>query len=160
MFALQGRLHFYSDKWGIFVHVRCPAERCERTCRFAGNSSFCHALACEVLTPTCTCTSPYCQFIICMFYLLECHTEQHFVFKYILQFLKFTMLILWEFLSFTSFCRKQAYNSLCQFCCRAPAFTSFCCAHNNFLVLWSCFQMTITLNHCAHYSCVLKQLDL
>ena len=63
------------------------------------------------------------------------------------------------FLSFTSFCRKQAYNSLCQFSCRAPTFTSFCCAHNNFLVLWSCFQMTIPLNYCAHYSCVLKQLD-
>ena len=90
---------FKSSLWSSFTNIflikghiiGCPAEHCERMCRFAENSSFCQAHAFEVLTPT----STYRQFTICMFYFLKCHTKQDIVFKYhILQFYLYSQLCL------------------------------------------------------------------
>ena len=77
----------YWYPYGISSGVRQNNMNTMHQC--AWNSSFWQAHAIKVPTPTCTWTSTYRKFIICMLYLSQFHTNQDFVLKYILQFYLF-----------------------------------------------------------------------
>ena len=125
--------------------VRCPAERCECTHCFAGNSALCQVHAFEVLTSCSTCIANL-SFV--------CFICRKFIPNKILSSNIISCSFIYSamgFLSFTSFCREQAKRSHCLFFCQACTFTSFCRAHNDigthFVVIQNNYKYPILLDY-------------